>query len=446
MLTLESATQRFTERFAESARATADGKELIPGGYSRTSFNFGPHAVFVTGGDGAYIDTIDGHRLTDFNNNFTVNVLGHGHEALSAALIAAIPNGVSFGNPVLEEAELASILIDRIASVEKVQFSCSASESVMTAARVARAYTGRTKIAKFEGGYHGFTDPVSVSVHTHEAPEYGTDGNPRPVADDSGVPQETVDLVVVLIQNDLVETERILREHGSELACVFVELESGAGGHVMLTAEFVQMLRRVTTELGIVLIIDETVSLRAAFNGLQSVYGIEGDLTVMGKIIGGGLPLGAVGGRAEIMSVLENGGVAISGTHHGHRLALVAGIACMRALDVAAYERLNTMAGRILTELGDWSAARNSCFTIFGRGFSALAYAFCNEPGQEITSHRDYWYKVDADRTQTLSLELAVRGYFPVARGEVSLSLAMTDDDIAGFIATVKDIITEMES
>ncbi len=287
---------------------------------------------------------------------------------------------------------------------------------------------------------------MSVSVHTHNAAEYGTDRHPRPVGDDSGVPQETVDLVVVLIQNDLVETERILRENGADLACVFVELESGAGGHVVLTEDFVQMLRRVTTELGIVLIIDETANLRAAYNGLQSVYGVESDLTVMGKIIGGGLPLGAVGGRAEIMSVLESGGVAISGTHHGHRLALVAGIACMRALDVSAYERLNTMAGRILTELSAWSAARNSPFTIFGRGFSSLAYAYCNEPGQEVTTHRDYWHKVDADRTQTLSLELAVRGYFPVARGEISLSLAMTDDDISGFIATVKDVITEIET
>lgn len=446
MLTLENATARFTERFAESAHATAHGKTVIPGGYSRTSFNFGPHAVFVSSGNGAYIDTIDGHRLLDFNNNFTVNILGHGHPAISDALIAAIPHGASFGNPVAEEAELAELLIDRIASVEKVQFSCSASESVMTAARIARAHTGRSKIAKFEGGYHGFTDPVSVSVHTHEATAYGPDHDPRPVGDDAGVPQQTVDLVVVLTQNDLAGTERILREHADDLACVFVELESGAGGHVMLTDEFAQMLRRVTAELGIVLVIDETANLRAAYNGLQSVYGIDADLTVMGKIIGGGLPLGAVGGRAEIMSVLETGAVAISGTHHGHRLALIAGLACMRALDVAAYKRLNAMAARILTELSAWSAARNSPFTIFGRGFSSLAYAYCKAPGQTVTTHRDYWYKVDSDKTQAFSLELANRGFFPVARGELSLSLAMTDDDITAFIETVKDIIVDLES
>jgi glutamate-1-semialdehyde 2,1-aminomutase len=165
----------------------------------------------------------------------------------------------------------------------------------------------------------------------------------------------------------------------------------------------------------------------------------------MGKIIGGGLPLGAVGGRADIMQVLADGRVPISGTHHGHRLALIAGIACMRALDEAAYDRLNGAAARILSELGEWTAARRSPFTIFGGGYSSLAYAYCTEPGLTIDTHRDYWRNVDADKTQTFSLELANRGFFPVARGELSLSLAMTDDDLTSFIETVKDIITDME-
>lgn len=445
MLSLESATRRFSEKFAKSAQLTLEGREVIPGGYSRTSFNFGPHAVFVSGGNGAYIDTVDGHRLLDLNNNFTVNILGHGNAAINDALIAAIPSGASFGNPVSEEAELAQILIDRIASIEMVQFSCSASESVMSAVRVARAHTGRTKIAKFEGGYHGFTDPVSISGHPHGGEEYGSDSDPRPVADSVGIPIEVVEQVVVLTQNDLAGTERILRANADDLACVLVEFESGAGGHVVLRGDFVTMLRRVTAELGILLIIDETMNLRAAFHGIQSLYGVEGDLTVMGKIIGGGLPLGAIGGRADIMQVLADGRVPISGTHHGHRLALIAGIACMRALDVAAYERLNTMASRILSEVREWTASRKSPFTIFGGGYSSLAYAYCTEPGLTVETQRDHWRNVDADKTQTFSLELANRGFFPVARGEFSLSLAMTDDDVTSFIETVKDIITDME-
>lgn len=445
MLTLETATRRFTEKFSESAQLTVAGRGVIPGGYSRTSFNFGPHAVFVTGGDGAYIDTVDGHRLLDLNNNFTVNILGHGDSVISDALIAAIPSGASFGNPVTEEAELAQILIDRIASIDMVQFSCSASESILSAVRVARAYTGRTKIAKFEGGYHGFTDPVSISGHPHDAAEYGSDDSPLPVADSAGIPAAVVEQVVILTQNDMAGTERILREHGYDLACVILELESGAGGHVVLRKEFVQMIRRVTAELGILLVLDETMNLRGAYNGMQSLYEVAGDLTVMGKIIGGGLPLGAVGGKSEIMQVMADGTVPISGTHHGHRLALVAGIACMRALDEAAYVRLNTMAARILSEVGEWTAARKSPFTIYGGGYSSLAYAYRTEPGLTVETQRDLWRNVDADKTQTFSLELANRGFFPVARGEISLSLAMTDDDITSFIEAVKEIVVEME-
>lgn len=445
MLTLESATRRFSEKFATSAQLTTEGRAVIPGGYSRTSFNFGPHAVFVEGGDGAYIDTVDGHRLLDLNNNFTVNILGHGNQAISEALIAAIPSGTSFGNPVAEEAALARILIDRVASIDMVQFSCSASESVMSAIRVARAFTGRTLIAKFEGGYHGFTDPVSVSAHPHGGEEYGSDSNPRPVADSEGIPAAVVEHVIMLTQNDEAGTERILREHADDLACVIVELESGAGGHVVLRKDFVQMLRRVTAELRILLVIDETMTLRASFHGMQNTYGIDADITVMGKIIGGGLPLGAIGGRADVMGLLADGRVPISGTHHGHRLALIAGIACMTALDEAAYDRLNTMAARILSEVGEWTAARRSPFTIFGSGYSSLAYAYCLEPGMTVETQRDHWRNVDAEKTQTFSLELANRGFFPVARGEFSLSLAMTDDDITSYIETVKDIITDLE-
>lgn len=446
MLTLESATRRFSEKFAKSAQLSAQGRDVIPGGYSRTSFNFGPHAVFVQGGEGAYIDTVDGHRLLDLNNNFTVNILGHGNAVISDALIAAIPSGTSFGNPVDEEAELARIIIDRVASIDMVQFSCSASESVLSAIRVARAFTGRPMIAKFEGGYHGFTDPVSVSAHPHGGEEYGSDSDPRPVADSEGISAAVVDQVVILTQNDLAGTERILRERAVDLSCVIVELESGAGGHVVLHQDFVTMLRRVTAELGILLVVDETMTLRASFHSMQTQYGIEADVTVMGKIIGGGLPLGAIGGRADIMQVLADGRVPISGTHHGHRLALIAGIACMTALDEAAYDRLNAMAGRILSEIGEWTAARNSPFTIFGSGYSSLAYAYCVEPGMTVETQRDHWRNVDADKTQTFSLEMANRGFFPVARGEFSLSLAMTDDDITSFIEAVKEIVTDMES
>lgn len=445
-VTLESSIERFSSTFARSADLTAEGRTRIPGGYSRNSFNFGPHAVFVEHGEGAYIETVDGRRLLDLNNNFTVNVLGHGHPAITGALTAAIPAGFSFGNPSREEGDLARLLIDRIPSVEKVQFSCSSTESCMSAIRVARAHTGRQRIAKFEGGYHGFSDMLHISSHTMPGQDAGTDAEPAAVPDSGGIPLTDVENVVVLVQNDLPGTERILRAHAHEIAGLIVELQSGAGGLVALDVDFVRVLRALTSELGIVLIFDETISLRAGYRGLQDVYGVTPDLTVMGKIIGGGLPLGALGGSAEAMSPLEDGRVIISGTHHGHRLSVIAGAACMTALDEAAFERLNGHARRIMTELNEWSAQRRSPFAVYGKGFSHMAYAYLNERDLTVRNHRDYWRNVDGEKTQTISLELANRGFFPVHRGEISLSVPMTDDDITSFISTMKEIVEDIES
>lgn len=444
-LTLSASLDRFTAKFADSAALTDEGKKLIPGGYSRNSFNFGPHAVFVDAGMGAHIETIDGHRLLDLNNNFTVNVLGHQHPSVTSALQAAIPQGISFGNPSTAEAELARILITRIPSVERIQFSCSATESCMSAIRVARAYTGKAKVAKFEGGYHGFSDPLHISAHAAPTPEYGTAANPTAVPESGGIPVEDVANVIVLTQNDWAACEHTLRAHASELACLIMELQSGAGGLVVLEQEFVERLRELTSELGIVLIFDETISLRAGYHGLQGVFGVTPDLTVMGKIIGGGLPLGALGGSAEVMSVLENGTVTISGTHHGHKLSLIAGAACMEALDEAAFDKLNGQARRIMDELNEWSESRDRPFLVYGKGFSHLAYGYMKAPGLRVRTHRDYARNLDGEKTQICSLELANRGFFPVHRGEFSLSLPMTDDEVSDFIATLKDIVTDIE-
>lgn len=445
-LTLESATSTFSRRFAVSAEHTLAGSRAIPGGYSRNSFNFGPHAIFVKGGEGAYIETVDGHRLLDLNNNFTVNVLGHDHPVIRQALFDAIPAGFSFGNPGLAEARLAELLIDRIPSVERVQFSCSATESCMSAVRVARGYTGRTKIAKFEGGYHGFSDVLHISSHTGPDDDAGTDDAPLPVADSGGIPESDLSNTVILPQNAWEDCERILRAHGAEIACLIMELQSGAGGLVPLDRDFVARLRELTTELGIVLIFDETISLRAGYHGAQGVYQVVPDLTVMGKMIGGGLPLGALGGSAEIMSVLEDGSVSISGTHHGHKLALAAGIACLETMDRAAFERLNAQAARITLEVNAWAEARGVPFAVYGAGYSHLAYGFFNNPNARVRNHRDYWRVVNGEATQTISLELANRGIFPVHRGEFSLSLPMSEDDISRVIDTFTGVVADLTS
>jgi len=432
--------ERFSAAFHVSRAKTHAGEALIPGGFSRRTFAYGPHAVFVERGEGQYIHTVEGRKLLDLNNNFTTNVLGHRHPAILGAMQDVMEKGFSFGNPMDYELELGQLLIERIQSVEQIKFFCSASEACMGAIRIARGYTGRNKVAKFEGGYHGFGDDLAISAHPGQDGSEGADERPNAVPDSAGIPAYKSENIVVLVQNDFDACQKILREHARDVACVIVELQSGAGGSVELERDFVAQLRTLATELGILLIVDETMSLRAAMGGLQSVYQVTPDLTVMGKMIGGGLPIGAVGGSREVFSVLRDDTVALSGTHHGHPLACAAGMACLQTMDEAAYQRLNGMADRIKAELNTWAADAGYPFIVFG-GFSIMGYAFTRELGQRITCHRDYWYKSDKTRMNCYALEMAVRGYYPVHRGQLGLTLPMTDDDITGYIEASKDVI-----
>ncbi|SDA92055.1 glutamate-1-semialdehyde 2,1-aminomutase [Pseudomonas sp. NFACC15-1] len=440
-LSYEQSIKNFSEAFHLSKTKTHDGKSVIPGGFSRRTFGYGPHAIFAAKGDAQYIHTIEGRKLLDLNNNFSTNVLGHNHPGIVQAIQKLLPDGFSFGNPTDHELELARHLCERVESIEQIKFFCSASEACLSAIRIARGYTGRKKIAKFEGGYHGFTDDLAISAHPNPNNFPGPDFNPKSLPDSDGIPSYKSEHVVVLIQNDFDACEKILRGNKDDIACLIMELQSGAGGIVELDKDFVHKLRTLTEELGILLIVDETITFRAAYGGLQSIYNIKPDMTVLGKMIGGGLPIGAVGGSKKVFRVLEDNQVIISGTHHGHPLASAAGIACLEAMDVSAYQRLNDMAGKIKRELNSWAESKKYPFIVFG-SFSVFAYVFTKKLGETITTHRDYWHKVDENSMNIYALEMATRGYFPVHRGQVGLTLPMTNEDVDGYIETTKEIIS----
>ncbi|HJB28599.1 MAG TPA: aminotransferase class III-fold pyridoxal phosphate-dependent enzyme [Candidatus Blautia faecavium] len=442
-LCYQESLEHFLTVFKKSGEMSEYASEFIPGSYSRRSFNYGPHAIYVDRAEGAYVYTIDGKRLLDFNNNFTVSVLGYQNKQVDQAIIDTMKKGFSIGNPTEEEVELAKMLCERIDSFEKVKFFCSASEACVGALRIARAYTGKRKAAKMEGGYHGFLDDFSFSAHP-DASKAGNDlENITPIPESAGIPENRAEDVVLLTQNNIEVCEKLLRKYADELACVVMELQSGSGGIVTLDIDFVKRIRELTKELGILLIFDETIMIRAYKGGFQSRYGIKPDLTISGKTIGGGIPLGVVGGSAEVMDIVAKDIVQMSGTHHGHRLACAAGIATLKQLDDAAYERLNSMGERIKEELNGWAEKRKLPFVLFGES-SVLGYAFTKEPGQTIRTHRDYWNKSDGEKMQTYALEIAARGFLPVHRGQLGLTLPMTDEDIANFIETTKEIVTEI--
>lgn len=442
-LTYEQSLEHFLKTFQKSKEMSDEAAKYIPGSYSRRSFNYGPHAIYVNNAKGAYVYTVDGKKLLDFNNNFTVSVLGYQNEAVDQALIETMKKGFSIGNPTEEEGELARMLCERIDSFEKVKFFCSASEACVGALRIARGYTGKTKVAKMEGGYHGFLDDFSFSAHPNASKADDDLEHIVPQPESAGIPANRAEDVVLLTQNNIEVSEKLIREHADELACVVMELQSGSGGIVTLDKAFVKRIREITKELGIVLIFDETITIRAYKGGLQSWYGVKPDLTISGKTLGGGIPLGVVGGSNEVMDVVTKDIVQMSGTHHGHRLACAAGIAILKQLDDVDYKRLNSMGERIKNELNIWAKEKKIPFIVFGES-SVLGYAFTREIGQTIRTHRDYWLKSDAQKMQTFALEIAVRGFLPVHRGQLGLTLPMADQDITDFIETTKDIVSEM--
>ena len=367
-LTYEQSLEHFLKTFQKSKEMSDEAAKYIPGSYSRRSFNYGPHAIYVNNAKGAYVYTVDGKKLLDFNNNFTVSVLGYQNEAVDQALIQTMKKGFSIGNPTEEEGELARMLCERIDSFEKVKFFCSASEACVGALRIARGYTGKTKVAKMEGGYHGFLDDFSFSAHPNASKADDDLEHIVPQPESAGIPANRAEDVVLLTQNNIEVSEKLIREHADELACVVMELQSGSGGIVTLDKAFVKRIREITKELGIVLIFDETITIRAYKGGLQSWYGVKPDLTISGKTLGGGIPLGVVGGSNEVMDVVTKDIVQMSGTHLGHRLACAAGIAILKQLDDVAYKRL-TWSAQCCSD-GGWCDCSNQ-LSAFSRSFFA---------------------------------------------------------------------------
>lgn len=391
-LTYEQSLEHFLKTFQKSKEMSDEAAKYIPGSYSRRSFNYGPHAIYVNNAKGAYVYTVDGKKLLDFNNNFTVSVLGYQNEAVDQALIETMKKGFSIGNPTEEEGELACMLCERIDSFEKVKFFCSASEACVGALRIARGYTGKTKVAKMEGGYHGFLDDFSFSAHPNASKADDDLEHIVPQPESAGIPANRAEDVVLLTQNNIEVSEKLIREHADELACVVMELQSGSGGIVTLDKAFVKRIREITKELGIVLIFDETITIRAYKGGLQSWYGVKPDLTISGKTLGGGIPLGVVGGSNEVMDVVTKDIVQMSGTHHGHRLACAAGIAILKQLDDVAYKRL-TWSAQCCSD-GGWCDCSNqlSAFTWAGsRHYWNTIYSF-NGVGLHVELFCSFWY------------------------------------------------------
>jgi glutamate-1-semialdehyde 2,1-aminomutase len=304
-------------------------ERLLPGGVDSPVRAFravGGEPPFLVRAEGAYLWDADGNRYLDYFGSWGPMILGHAYPPVVAAIQKAAADGASFGASTPTEGELAELIVAAVPSLEKLRFVNSGTEATMSAIRVARAFTGRKYIIKFEGCYHGHSDGLLVKAGSGVA-TFGIPGS-------AGVLEEVVHFTLALPFNDIAAVETAFAKHKDEIACVIVEPVVGNMGCVAPAPGYLEALRRITAEAGTVLIFDEVMTgFRVALGGAQALYGITPDMTTMGKIIGGGLPCGAFGGRAEIMDLLAPlGPVYQAGTLSGNPLAMAAGIATAREL------------------------------------------------------------------------------------------------------------------
>ena len=330
--------------------------QIIPGGVNspvRACKSVGADPLFIDRADGCLIYDADGNRFIDYIGSWGPMILGHRHPAVVEAINAVLERGTSFGAPTDLEIQLAEMVIDAVASVDVIRMVNSGTEATMSAIRLARGVTGRDLVIKFDGCYHGHADTLLVAAGSGVA-TLGIPGSP-------GVPQDVAGLTLSLPFNDIEAVQRVMDEKGDQVACVIIEPVAGNMGLVPPPAGFLESLREVTEKYGVILIFDEVMTgFRVAYGGAQTLYGITPDLTCFGKIIGGGLPVGAYGGKKEIMSqIAPQGPVYQAGTLSGNPIAMIAGIATLEQLKKeGVYESLAEKSKRLATGLAE--AARKS--------------------------------------------------------------------------------------
>ena len=347
-------------------------KIAIPGGVNspvRAFKSVGADPIFIKKASGCHIYDEDGNSFTDYVGSWGPMIVGHCHPDVISAVQETMASGASFGAPTERETTLATMVIDAVPSVEMVRMVSSGTEATMSAIRLARGFTGRDKILKFSGCYHGHADSLLVKAGSGAA-TFG-------VPDSPGVPADVARLTLTAEYNSLDSVKRLIAENSNSIACIIVEPVAGNMGTVPPREGFLEGLREICTNEGIVLIFDEVMSgFRVAYCGAQELFGVTPDMTTLGKIIGGGLPVGAFGGRREIMEKLSpSGGIYQAGTLSGNPLAMSAGIATLNILKQPGFYAALEEKSRAVAE-GIAKGARDAGYPIYSTRVGSMFCAF----------------------------------------------------------------------
>lgn len=408
-------------------------KQVIPGGVNspvRACRSVGADPLIVAQGDGAYIFDVDGNRYIDMIGSWGPLILGHGHREILDVIKETMSQGTTFGAPTEIEVRFAEAIRDAVPSMEMVRAVSSGTEATMTALRLARGFTGRDKIIKMDGGYHGHADMLLVSAGSGVA-TLGIPGS-------AGVPEGAARDTLVVPYNDLAAVEQTLDKNKGAVAAIIIEPIAGNMGLVLPADGYLQGLRALCDAHGALLIFDEVISgFRVGFGGAQALYGVRPDLTCLGKIVGGGLPAAAFGGRADIMQKLAPlGPVYQAGTLSGNPVAMAAGLKCLEILArPGTYERLAHLGTRLANGLAEAAAASRVPATVNRIG-SMVTLFFTKGPVTDYASAKTS----DTSRFGTFFRKMRERGVFlPPAQFEAMfVSLAHTDEDVDGVIAAAK--------
>jgi glutamate-1-semialdehyde 2,1-aminomutase len=425
----------------KSERLHKEARHFTPGGDTRKVTFYRPFPAFMERGEGCRLYDVDGYVYMDFLNNSLSLIHGHAHPKVVEAVIEQAKRGSVYGAPAESLIKLAQIICDRLPSAEKVTFCSSGTEATIWAIRYARAYRKKYKVVKFEGGFHGNHDLVRVSIKP-TLEKAGPIEKPNSVPEDFSVPPSVINDCVIAPFNKGAIAERIISQHKEDLAAVIVEPIQGACGMIPADPVFLKGVREVTSKYKIPLIFDEVMSFRMSRGGCQEIYSVVPDITALGKIIGGGYPVGAIAGREEILdlfSPLNDTALSHSGTFYGNPITMAAGVATMEELTVSKIDRINKLGEKLRIHFNNVFEEVGIIAQVTGMGSVAQIH-FIKE---EIKD----WRSVSTERVDIITmlhLLLMDRGIFPSKMCMFNISTPMSEKEINDARTALKDCLIEL--
>lgn len=419
-----------TATLSRSAELYEKAKQIMPGGVSRNTVLRKPHPIYAAYGKGCYVTDIEGVERIDFANNMAALIHGHAHPAVVEATMEQLKKGTAFTTATEQEIAYAEHMVNRSPAFDMIRFVNSGTEAVMSCLKASRAFTGKSKIAKVEGAYHGLYDYAEVS-QTANPSNWGSPIEPTSVPVAQGTPAAALNDVVVIPFNDIEKALAILDKHASKLACVLIDLVPHRVGLSPANQDFIRALRKWTTDNSALLVFDEVITFRFQYSGSQELYDVTPDLTAMGKMIGGGFPVGALAGRREVMNVMnplqDKVPFPHSGTFSANPMTMVAGLKSMELFDRQAVEKLNALADKAKVQIGEAITLADVPACVSGSGSMFRVHLKPEVP----TAYRQAYIGADEKRLLAILLNhLFDNGIMMINTCSFTLSTVMTEKEI----------------